>query len=178
MTAVARLAAVAIAVTLAAGCGDDEADSATTEPATTAATTTEPATTTEAEPAPGAGGDEKAGEVERPQPGLGVTAPSPGIAAEAVLTRAGTAEQACGGFVTARFIRTAYGGEANCIAARRPSALAASITTVPGSDRSSTRIVVVPNGGPYDGAEVEVILVEQDGGFRVDGLRADVPAGP
>jgi hypothetical protein len=94
-----------------------------------------------------------------------------------VLTRKGTAQQACGDFVTEEFVRTAYGGEQNCIASRRPAGLAREIL-VSGGDEDSTRLVVVPEGGTYDGVEVEVRLIEEKGSFRVDRLEADVPAGP
>jgi hypothetical protein len=169
--------AALVAVGLTAGCGDSDdppppTTVSVTVPATTAATsatTTTPETTLPAEPDGGDG--------STPEPGSGEGAANAVIAAAAVLTTEGTTEQACGSYVTENFIATAYGGEANCIAARQGEALARSIT-VRGSAELSTHIVVVPKGGPYDGAKVEVDLVESGGGFRVDALDAHVAAGP
>ncbi|HEY8000892.1 MAG TPA: hypothetical protein VID76_03075 [Solirubrobacterales bacterium] len=170
------VALVPLVAALAVGCGGgDESAAPSTLTVSTAPTST--ATTTTAEPAPdaeGAGGTAS----EQPQPGSGSGAPNAVIAAAAVLTRGGTPQQACGTFVTEAFISTAYGGEENCVAARRPEALARSILVGPEGDASSTTITVVPDGGPYDGVKVAVDLVEEDGGFRVDGLDANVPAGP
>jgi hypothetical protein len=173
------IAAALVLASLAVGCGGgDEATAPGTITVSTSvpasSTTTSTATTTAA---PDAGGAVGSG-TEQPQPGSGSGAPNAAIAAAAVLTVGGTPQQACGTFVTEAFIRTAYGGEENCIAARRPEALARSILVGPDGDANSTRITVVPDGGPYDGVKVVVDLVEEDGGFRVDGLDANVPAGP
>jgi hypothetical protein len=157
---------------LATGCGSDDDGAAATTVTVATGTETTPATTTDE---PEAGGGSGA---PPPQPGAGAGAQSPLAAAEAVLTTDGTVEQACGSLVTEAFIRTSYGGEQNCIAARRGEALARSIAVAPGSEETSGHLVVVPDGGPYDGHKVEVDLVEEDGTFRVDRLLAHVPAGP
>jgi hypothetical protein len=91
-----------------------------------------------------------------------------------VLTAEGDAVEACTDFVTADFVATAYGGRANCIAARRPNALAESVEI---TEEGGDSFTVVPKGGPYDGVEVTVEVVEE-GGFRVASLLADIPAGP
>ena len=114
----------------------------------------------------------------RPRPGTGTGAANSLIAAGAVLTAGGTPAQACGRYVTKAFVKTAYGGEENCLAARRKRALAQSIVVGPGTNEKGTHIAVVPRGGPYDGHKVEVDLVEEGGAFRVDALEAHVPAGP
>jgi hypothetical protein len=166
-----------LALTLVAGCGgsDDPPEPTTvsvTAPATTAstaATSTTSETTLPTEPDGGNG--------STPRPGSGEGAANAVVAAAAVLTTDGTPDQACGSYVTENFIETSYGGEQNCIAAREGAALARSISVGPGDDELSTHIVVVPTGGPYDGAKVEVELVEDDG-YRVDALDAHVPAGP
>jgi len=162
--------------TLPAACGgEDEVPAPSTTAVSTPTTPTSATTPEPPAPGPSQGGG---AESEPLQPGSGPGAASAVIAAAAVLTREGTPEQACGSFVTDAFIRTSYGGEENCIAARRDEALARSISVGPGDDEDSTRIVVVPKGGPYDGVRVEVDLLEEDRGFRVDRLVADVPAGP
>jgi hypothetical protein len=99
------------------------------------------------------------------------------VAATAVLTTQGTPEQACGTFVTANYIATSYGGEDNCVAARAHQPLPSDIGVQSG-DATSTHLVVIPTGGPYGGARVSVELVEDGGRFRVDSLKAHVPAGP
>jgi hypothetical protein len=162
-----------------AGCGGGDE---TTAPATvtlpTASTTTEtaqaPASTTTSTQSGEGGGDGEA----TPQPGSGSGAPNAMVAATAVLTADGTAEQACGRYVTETYIRASYGGEANCIAEREHADLAGSIAAAPGTDENAIRITVTPSGGPYDGAEVTVNLVVEDGGYRVDAIKAHVPAGP
>ena len=63
-----------------------------------------------------------------------------------------------------------------CIAGEKPGALAESVE-IKELDDDGAEATVVPTGGPYDGVEVEVKLVD-DGGIRVDSLEADVPAGP
>lgn len=176
-----HLLATLAALTLVAGCGgsDDPA-----EPTTVSVTVPATSTSSVSTPTPDEleEGDSGAGQAQgggsSPQPGSGDGAANAVIAAAAVLTTEGTPDQACGSYVTENFIETSYGGEENCVAAREGEALARSISVGPGDDELSTHIVVVPKGGPYDGAKVEVELVEADGGFRVDALDAHVPAGP
>jgi hypothetical protein len=114
----------------------------------------------------------------QPEEGSG----SPGVkdAVSAVLTVHGDPAQACGTFVTETFIETAYGGRRNCLAAQRPSALAESFEVVSLSPRAgAVHLVVVPDGGAYDGSRVEVdVVVGDHGGYLVDSLQAHVPAGP
>jgi hypothetical protein len=96
----------------------------------------------------------------------------------AVLTREGTDEQACGTYVTEGFIQTAYGGSENCTASRDPQALANGLSLPTAIGKGTTHLVVIPDGGPYDGAKVEVDLVRDGDTYRVDALEAHVPAGP
>jgi hypothetical protein len=37
---------------------------------------------------------------------------------------------------------------------------------------------VIPDGGPNDGIETEVVLAKKGDAWLVDSLEADVPAGP
>lgn len=175
----ATLACVA-ALGLAA-CGDEEPEATDTTTTTDAAeepdtATTEPATTTNEqaatdETADGGGDSGGAGsEANR----AGAPASTAEQAIRAVLTTAGDPAQACTDFVTQDFVLSAYGGRANCIAARRPNALAESLRI---SDEGGGSFTVVPKGGPYDGVEVTVEVVDE-GGYRVSSLLADIPAGP
>ena len=144
------------------GCGDDEpsttSSSTTTESSTTTSTTTT-STSTSTAPAP---------------PGE-----TPEDAARAVLTVDGTAEEACETNVTTAFVAVSYGSRKNCIAAHTPDALAQSIEVVSSKKTSiGVHLVVVPDGGPYDGAKVEVEVIGVEDAYRVDSLQAHVPAGP
>jgi hypothetical protein len=110
-------------------------------------------------------------------------APTAEAAIKAVLTDAGSPGQACGSYVTERFLLRAFGGRANCLAARRPNALARTIAIKRAFvDEQGAHAVVVPTGGPYDGARVEIEVVARGvsggGPYLLDSLKAHVPAGP
>jgi hypothetical protein len=176
MRSVGRRAAVLVAATLAlggiAGCGgsDDESTStvsvitATTTPSTTTSSSTTAQSTTTG------GGDTNAA-----GPGEGAGAPI--VAAAAVLTTHATPEQACGSYVTENFLETAYGGKENCLEARKNQPLAKRIAVDQSAPQTTTHLVVIPDGGPYDGAKVEVDIVQDGPTFRVVGLTGHVPAG-
>ena len=168
----AAFAFVLAAISLVACGGDDQPQ--TTQ---TIQVTVPPATTPEVSSTTLTTEDPPAADDSAPQPGSGEGASDAIAAATAVLTDQGTAEEACGSYVTENFIQTSFGGEENCIAAREGQPLASAIKVEEG-DQSSTHLVVVPAGGPYADARVEVDLVEEDGQFRVDALKAHVPAGP
>ncbi len=98
---------------------------------------------------------------------------------ETVLTSSAEPAVICDELVTAAYVRTAYGAREGCLAAQKPGTLAESVgggaALRSGIEASVT---VVPEGGPYDGVEVEVELVKEGDTWRVDSLLADVPAGP
>ena len=162
-----------IALSGAGGCGDDEETAASTTTLTTGATSTsESATTTEAQPPPPDGaGEEQVADEAKP---LGVA-----DVVEAVLTGSVGPALICDELATANYVRSSYGAREGCIAAQKPGALADSLNEfeveVEGEVASAT---VVPVGGPYDGVDVEVELVRDREGWRVDSLLADIPAGP
>jgi hypothetical protein len=170
----ATITALVLACVLLAACGgDDEPQSTQTVQVTIPSTTSTgiiPATTTSTT-------EQTTNPDAPPTPGSGDGAPDAIAAATAVLTSEGTPDQACGSYVTENFIQTSFGGEENCIAAREGQPLAAGISVQSG-DETATHLVVIPSGGPYGAARVEVDLVEEDGQFRVDALKAHVPAGP
>jgi hypothetical protein len=147
------------------GCGGSDDTSTQTISVTTPTASTSTSTTSTA------GGD-----TAPAGPGDGAGAPIE--AAAGVLTTHATPEQACGSFVTEQFIETAYGGKENCIAARKDQPLASKIAVDQSSEQTTSRLVVIPDGGPYDGAKVVVDIVQDGSSYRVDGLKADVPAGP
>jgi hypothetical protein len=87
--------------------------------------------------------------------------------------------QACGTYVTQRYLDAAYGGRQGCLRAQAPGSAARSLVSLRARIRDNTAVAtVVPDGGPYDGTEVEASLVLDDGTWKVDSLRADVPVGP
>ena len=173
---------VAIGLSLGAlalgGCGDEEepattATTATTTNATTQTTTTATATTADGDEVGGGGGG---GRGEGIQVGRPTTIEN---TLEAVLTGASDAALICDSLVTDRYVRSAYGAREGCIAAQKPGALADSVEIAEVDEAGdSASAVAIPSGGPYDGVEVEVELVNAPGGWQVDSLLADVPAGP
>jgi hypothetical protein len=46
------------------------------------------------------------------------------------------------------------------------------------TDGDETEAVVVPEGGPNDGFDHEVVLIRDGDTWLVDSLEADIPAGP
>lgn len=180
MRAAGRGAIVLLAGSLVlAGCGDEEdgrAMTAATTTASTSTTTTQTATTADGDEVGEAddGGTPQA-EVDRPT--------TIEDTLEAVLTGSADASLICDELVTADYVRTAYGAREGCIAAQKPGALADSVR-IEGVIRSgpapgvAATALVIPAGGPYDGVEVEVELVREGTGWKVDSLLADVPAGP
>ncbi len=161
------------ALIVGGGCGeeDDERPSTTTV-TTNAPTPTETATGEQEQPAAEAGvGEAEAVSAQKPLEIPDVL--------EVVLTASGPPDLICDALVTENYLRTAYGAREGCIAAQRPGALAESlggVKTDAAPDRATATLV--PNGGPYDGVEVEVELVRDGDGWRVDSLVADLPAGP
>lgn len=168
MRMIAMVLALAL-LALFAGCGDSEEP----EQATVSVTTETPAETTSTTPDTTITDDEVA-----TGGGSGDGAAGPILAVAGVLTKHATTEEACSSFVTENFLETAYGGEENCIEARESQPLAEEVALDPKAKNTATQMTVIPDGGPYDGARVEVEVVEVDGTYKVDALTADIPAGP
>jgi hypothetical protein len=170
----ARAWAPAVALLVAAGllltaCGDDDDPPQTTAPAVTGA-----AEATDDEKAPGTADpeDEPSDDPTSDQTAISITL-------EAVL--AGTdPRQVCGALVTERYLRDAYGAAGGCEAAQAD--------TKPARNVRLSRIVVLPDsvaqasakptGGIYDGELLRAELVLDDGLWKLDALRSNVPVGP
>jgi hypothetical protein len=156
------------------GCGDDEEQpttAATTTPPPTQTTTAETATTADGDEVEEAGGGKEEIAIGRPR--------SIENTLEAVFTGSGDPALICDVLVTENYVRTAYGAREGCIAAQEPGALADSVRIDPiNRSVAAATAIAIPTGGPYDEVEVEVELVREPGGWRVDSLLADVPAGP
>lgn len=167
---------IGAALVLAAGCGDGEQQAAptTTVTTTSAATAEDPATAPEpqAEPHDAGAAEQQASSERKPLTVADVL--------EAVLTASVDPALICDELVTEHYVRTAYGAREGCIAAQKPGALAESLNGLHVDSGAGDRATatVVPGGGPYDDVDVEVELVRDGGGWRIDSLLADVPAGP
>lgn len=169
---------LALAIAIATGClalascGDDGEDATTSETSTT---------TTETGGATGGGGGDEAGRGEEQDTG-GMAAESasgdPAAAIEAFFV-SGDAGLVCSELATEELIALVYGDEAGCRAALVPEASpdAVSIEDLEVSDTEATA-TVIPEGGPQDGVETEVTLINEDGAWQLESLEADVPAGP
>jgi hypothetical protein len=160
---------VAMVVVAFAGCdGDGDGESA-------GATTTSPQASTSTSTTTTTGADRDASRTERVGPKKQVRR-----AVEAVLT-SGDPADACGRYVTPRYLKAAYGGRQGCVQAQGPGSAASSLRSFRvhlGDMDGTASAVAVPVGGPYNGAKVEVSLIQGGPGYQVDALRADVPVGP
>lgn len=163
---VAVLAALALTTT---ACGDEEEPKPATAPAIIDEDggSTVPGNDGESSPA-----DEPAADPETDR-----------TAVEATLKRVLTTsdpEEACGEFVTERFVRRAFGDEAGCRAAQSQRAAAdrVSVSEVVVTPESTAQAVVRTRGGVYDGERLRAELVLDAGLWRLDTLRSNVPVGP
>jgi hypothetical protein len=165
-TAFILLVVAALAV---AGCGEDESMPTTTAPAVTGATEA-----TDGQDAPGT-------EDPTNQP-----APDPATDREAIAaTLAGvlTGREpgvVCDELVTERYLQRSYGGRTGCEKAQSGAN--------PAERTRVSRIVILPDavaqaavtpvGGVYDGERLRAELVLDEGVWRLDWLRSNVPVGP
>ena len=167
-----RLASLLLAMAALAGCGDDDGATSTASTASSTTTITDPSSTTSTTTSTTTATTDGTGSIRTP-------AHTAEDAARAVLTTAGTAKQACDDLVTNAFVAISYGSRKNCLAAHTPDALATSIDVVSSKKTEiGVHLVVVPDGGPYDGKKVEVEVLGVPDAYFVDSLQAHVPAGP
>jgi hypothetical protein len=89
-------------------------------------------------------------------------------------------ERACTELVTERFLRRSYGDEAGCRAAQKstPPAKTAGVSQVVIEPDSVAQALSRPQGGIYDGQRLRAELVLDDGTWKLDSLRSNVPVGP
>jgi hypothetical protein len=102
-------------------------------------------------------------------------------AIEAVLASSDPTD-ACGKYVTDRYLSVAYGGRQGCVQAQAPGSSAKSLRSLrivnEGTQGTIATATAVPNGGPYDGSKVVIGLVFDRDHYRVETLRANIPVGP
>ena len=182
MRALTTVAALLAALAVLAGCGgdDDETTSSTSPTATSSSTAatgaTGPDPAEEAEPPEetggGGGGGAAGGGASQ---GAGS---DPESALEAFFT-SGDPDLVCGELATPELISSAYGDERGCRQAQVPAAVPESIEIKEiETSGDVTEAVVIPEGGPNDGFDHEVVLVREGDTWLVESLEADIPAGP
>lgn len=89
-------------------------------------------------------------------------------------------EFVCNEVFSQELLETAYGDLQGCLNGRAPEGLADSVKgfgTIEVSGDTATA-EVVPGGGLYDGATVEIEAVRDGGDWRIDQFVADLPVGP
>jgi hypothetical protein len=164
---VAALAATLVAAAIA-GCGGGGSSTSTSASVSTTPTTsthTTPTTSTATSTGGGSGG---AGHGQTPQQ-----------AVNGVLTKVGPDNCVAGGNVTEHYIHAAYGDTGGCIRAQNKGAAAKSLDSYSQKITGNTGTVEVrPVGGIYDGEKITVLLVKEDGGWKVDALKSNAPVGP
>jgi len=95
----------------------------------------------------------------------------------AFLTKA-DAPGACTKLVTPAFVKRSYGSEKGCEAARKPSAMAQSVTIRPSGSAAGTVVTAKPKGGVFGGETLEVTLINLDGQWTIDRMTSNVKVGP
>jgi hypothetical protein len=162
--------AVAIVIGAFAGCGGGD-DSGSTAASSEPTTGTQATTSTTATTGNGGGSDPES---------LGSNA-AVRTGVEAVLTSSDPSD-ACGRYVTDRYLRVAYGGRQGCVRAQAPGSAAKSLRSFRivqfGAQGTTAVAAAVPNGGPYDGSKVVIRLLFDSDHYQVDALRSNVPVGP
>ena len=163
------MVSLACALALAACGGDDDQPMQTTAPAVTGATDL-----SDADKAPGT-------EAPEDEPSADPASDKAAISRtlDTVLTSRNP-RQVCGELVTQRYLRESYGGASGCEAAQADQK--------PATRVRRSRIVVLPDslaqafaeptGGLYDGERLRAELVLDDGVWKLDSLRSNVPVGP
>lgn len=86
----------------------------------------------------------------------------------------------CGTLVTKRFVKKAYGDASGCKKAQSPKAAADKLVIgeIAISPEAVASTSVKAKGGIYGGERLMVDLVLQDGEWKLDSLRSNVPVGP
>jgi hypothetical protein len=103
---------------------------------------------------------------------------------EAVLTSSDPAQVCSTRYVTQHYLSAAYGGKQGCVQAQDPKSAASSVQVSQSIQLDGAAPPVqatakaVPKGGIYDGENLTVSLVKEDGTWKIDGLKSNAPVGP
>jgi hypothetical protein len=171
---VAALAATLVAAALA-GCGGGGGESSTSTSAsvsttgsTSTQTTSSPSTTT------GTDGGSNAGRA-----GQAFTIPQ---VVKAVVTSSDPAKVCSTQYVTQHYLSASYGGRQGCVQAQNPKNAATSVrlglVTRRSDEPRAASVTATPTGGLYEGEKLTVSLVQEQGTWKVDGLKSNAPVGP
>ena len=170
-TARARAGGVIVAAVLAfgGGCGGDDDLPEITAPAVTGASEV-----TDADQAPGtdAPRDEPSENPQTDRAAISITV--------ATVLKSTDPGEVCGELVTERYLREAYGGARGCEAAQADTKTATDVrlSRVVVLPDSVAQASVDPKGGIYEGEQLRAELVLDDGVWKLDSLRSNVPVGP
>jgi hypothetical protein len=85
---------------------------------------------------------------------------------------------ACTELVTPAFVRRSYGSEKGCKAARKPSAMARSVTIKPATGGNADVVTARPMGGVFGGETLKVTLINLDGRWTINRITSNVKVGP
>jgi hypothetical protein len=177
--ALTAIAAVSIVVALLGGCGGGDETTTSSTGSTTSAPATGATGADDAKP-PGPTGDDDSvgGAGDDGGGGKPPVGADPKDALEAFFT-SGDPDVACAEVVSESLVSENYGDEKGCRQAQVPGAVPDSIEVKElDVEGDSAQAVVVPEGGPNDGFNHDVTLVNVDGAWILESLEADIPAGP
>jgi hypothetical protein len=84
----------------------------------------------------------------------------------------------CDELITPAFLKRSYGNRAGCVAARKPSALAKSVTIKPLEGGTGTMVRAKPKGGVFAGQTLKVTVINIDGKWMIDKISSNAKVGP
>jgi hypothetical protein len=88
-------------------------------------------------------------------------------------------EEVCEELVTDALLRQSYGGLQGCLQGRpKPSLANGGKLGQPKIDGGTATVVATPDGGLYDGVEVNFTFVLEGDTWLIDSVSADIPVGP
>jgi hypothetical protein len=158
-TSLTAAALSALALFVIAGCGE-KSEPPTTGPVVTETTTGTTATTT--------GGTTT--QPESDQKAIAATVTT-------YLTKPND-PSVCDELITPAFLKRSYGNKQGCVAARKPSALAKSVTIKPLEGGTGTMVSAKPKGGVFAGQTLKVTLINLDGQWTIDRISSNAKVGP
>jgi hypothetical protein len=84
----------------------------------------------------------------------------------------------CDELITPAFLKRSYGNKQGCVAARKPSALANSVTIKPLEGGTGTMVSAKPKGGVFAGQTLKVTVINIDGKWMIDKISSNAKVGP
>ena len=84
----------------------------------------------------------------------------------------------CEDLITPEFLKRSYGSKQGCVAARKPSALAKSVTIKPAQGGTATVVTAKPKGGVFGGQTLKITVINLDGQWTIDKITSNAKVGP